>query len=118
MQCDYNLYVGGAKPASFGDAHSLADPTAANFKIVSNDKGAVVSFFVSDAYSQWQGPVVDSALVGVNSITKQTIEDKNGAKIVVNRDYYGREFTTPTPGPLANLQKGMNQLTWNLQKRD
>ena len=118
MHCDYNLYVGGAKPASFGDAHAVTDPTAANFQIVSHDKGVVVSFFVSDAYSQWQGPVVDSTLVGVNSITKQTIEDKNGVKIVVNRDYYGREFNSPTPGPLAKLQKGNNQLTWSLQKRD
>ena len=117
MQCDYNLYVGGAKPASFGDAHAVVDPTAANFKIESSDNGASVSFFITNAFSKLQGPLVDSTLAGVISTTKQTLEDKHGEKIVVNRDYSDREFTTPTPGPLANLKPGTNLVTWSLKKR-
>ena len=118
MLCDYNLYVGGAKPASFGDTHAVTDPASANFTIESRDNGASVSFVTNDAYSQWQGPLVDSTLAGIISTTKQTLEDKNGAKIVVNRDVSGEEFTKPRPGPLANLKQGINHLTWSLKQRD
>ena len=118
MRCDYNLYLAGAKPASFGDAHAAIDPSAANFKIESGEKGASISFYMNDTHSNLQGPLVDSALAGLNSTTKQTLEDKNGVKIVVDTDLSGLQFKTPAPGPLSNLKQGTNTFTWNLKERE
>jgi alpha-N-arabinofuranosidase len=118
MQCDYNLYVGGAKPASFGDTHAVVDSTPADFKIESSAYGASVSFVVHDAFSKLQGPMVDGALAGVNTTTKQAFEDKNGVPIVVDSDVRGMKFQSPRPGPLANLKPGINQVTWSLSRRE
>jgi parallel beta-helix repeat protein len=118
MLCDYNLYLSGAKPASFGDTHAASSPSAANFKIESHAHGAEMSFQLDDITTSLQGPLVDSALAGVISTTQQTLEDKNGLKIVVDTDLNGVPFKTPTPGPLSTLKKGTNTFSWKLKERE
>ena len=59
-----------------------------------------------------KGPWVNGKLVGVFATTGQTIEDRHGNPITVDRDIIGRKRSRPVPGPLANLKSGRNSISW------
>lgn len=57
--------------------------------------------------------MVDKDLIGVFELTNQTIEDRFGKPIKVNKDFNEKKFKKPVPGPLSQLKKGRNKLSWN-----
>jgi len=67
---------------------------------------------VTDAALRAKGPQVNAGLVGVFSTTGQTIEDRSGRSIAVDRDIHGREFSPCIAGPLADLKPGRNVIRW------
>jgi alpha-N-arabinofuranosidase len=116
MVSDYNLFLEGAKGFSFGDVHSVIDPSKTGFKIESRPTGVTIQFSMNKAYSQVKSPVVDKDLAGVFTTTGQTIEDKNGKPITVNTDFNGKSFKNPVVGPISNLTEGNNVITWNIKR--
>jgi hypothetical protein len=113
---DFNVFFEGARPSSFGDAHSVVDPCVTGFAIKDNPRGATITFSVNDAPFGVKGPRVNAQLVGVFPTVGQTIEDRDGKPLEVDTDINGRRYTQPVPGPLANLQKGLNTIVWPSQQ--
>ena len=111
---DYNVFLEGAQKSSFGDEHSVVDPHVTGFAIESHAQGASITFTVNDAPLGLKGPLVNSQLVGVFSTVGQTLEDRYGKPIAVDTDVNGRSFSPVVPGPLADLRRGKNTITWTL----
>ena len=112
---DYNVFLEGAKPSSFGDKDSVVDAYVTGLAIEDHARGATVSFSVNDAPLRVQGPQVDGKLVGVFPTVGQTIEDRYGHPIRVDTDINGQPWLHPIPGPLATLKSGDNTISWSLE---
>jgi hypothetical protein len=114
---DYNVFLEGAKKGFWrGDEHSVTDPFVANVTKQDSPLGVQITFSVNDAPFKVKAPLVDAALVGVYPLVKQTIEDRYGKPITVNSDINRRKFDQPMPGPLSDLKRGVNTVTWTYSK--
>ena len=71
-----------------------------------------MTFSAGDQQQRVKGPWVDAKLVGVFETAGQTIEDRHGNPITVDRDINHRKFSRPVPGPLANIRSGRNSISW------
>jgi hypothetical protein len=114
---DFNVFFEGAGKSSFGDEHSVVDPHTTELAIKDGPRGTTITFAVNDAPFEVKGPLVTAQLVGVFPTVGQTIEDRDGKPIQVDTDINGRRYTQPVPGPLGDLQKGLNTIAWP-SKRD
>ena len=112
---DYNVFLEGAKKSTFGDEHSVVAPYVTGLSIKENSRGALITFSMSDATLQGNGPQVSAALVGIFPTVGQTIEDRHGEPVGVSSDINGKEFPRPISGPLADLKSGLNAITWSPQ---
>jgi hypothetical protein len=65
-----------------------------------------------------KGPWVNAELAGVFATAGQTIEDRYGNPITVDIDINGRKFAKPVAGPLADLKKGRNTVTWTFRNAE
>ncbi|MFC1635231.1 hypothetical protein ACFL5Z_10360 [Planctomycetota bacterium] len=65
-----------------------------------------------------QGQQVNAELVGVFPTVGQTIEDRHGHPITVDTDINGRKFAKLIAGPLADLNKGKNTITWTFRNTE
>jgi len=88
-RADYNLYLRGAKKASWGDEHSLELPAGAGIQKVDHPDGVTISYQLPDEAAVMVWPVVDAGLVGVFERIGQSIEDRWGRGIVVEGDGVG-----------------------------
>ena len=113
---DYNVFLEGAKKSSFGDEHSIVDSSAVDFSRKDDPAGATIGFTVGDALFGVKGPWVDGKLVGTFPRIQQTIEDRHGNPITVDTDLGGRKRTQPVAGPLADLERGRNTITWSMRR--
>jgi len=109
---DYNVFLEGAKKSSFGDQNSVVNPYVTEFTIKDQPLGTTVTFSMNDAPFRVRGPQIDADLVGVFPTVGQTIEDRYGHPIKVDKDFAGRKFSRPIAGPLADLKQGLNTITW------
>ncbi|RPJ32948.1 MAG: hypothetical protein EHM35_10995 [Planctomycetaceae bacterium] len=109
---DYNVFLEGAKPSAFGDEHSVIAPDVTRLAIQDKSRGATITFALTEAALHAKGPQVNAGLVGVFHTVGQTIEDRYGRPIAVDRDISGKEFTRPIAGPLADLMPGWNAILW------
>ena len=116
MVCDYNLFLDGAKGSSFDDTHSVVDPNQTGFKLESHPTGVTIQFSVNSAFKKLESPLVDNSLVGIFTTTGQTIEDKDGKAITVNKDFNGKSFKKPVVGPISTLNEGANSIVWDLKR--
>ena len=115
-ESDYSVFYEGAKKTSFGDEHSVIDPFATGFFHEDHSLGVTIKFSVNEAAFHLKGPWVDKELVGVFSTVGQTIEDRHGNPIKVDNDFTGREYSSPLPGPLADLKQGLNKIVWTFEE--
>ena len=113
---DYNVFLEGAKKSSFGDEHSIVDSSAVDFSRKDAPAGATIALTVGDALFGVKGPRVDGKLVGTFPRIQQTIEDRHGNPITVDTDLGGRKRTQPVAGPLADLERGRNTITWSMSR--
>jgi len=111
---DYNIFLEGAGKSSFGDEHSIVDPSETGFNLESHPLGVTIRFSMNDAVSRLKSPWVDTHLVGVFPTVRQTIEDRFGNPIKVDTDINGKKFAEPVAGPLADIQQGENNFEWTL----
>jgi hypothetical protein len=109
---DYNVFLEKAKKSSFGDEHSILDPFVTKLDREDRPLGVTITFAVNDAPFRVKGPRVNAELVGVFPTVGQTIEDRHGNPIQVDTDINGNTFTRPIPGPLANLKRRLNTVSW------
>ncbi len=109
---DYNVFLEGAKPSVFGDEHSVVTPEVTGLTIKGDPHGVTITFSVPKAALQSKGPQVNAGLVGVFPTVGQTIEDRFGRPIAVDRDINGKEFAPAVAGPLADLKPGLNSIRW------
>ena len=109
---DYNVFLEGAKKSSFGDQNSVVEPYITEFTIKDNPLGTAITFSMNDAPFRVKGPQIDADLVGVFPTVGQTIEDRHGHPIKVDRDFAGSKSLRPIAGPLADLKQGLNKITW------
>ncbi len=105
---DYNLFLGGAKPSGFGDEHSVVSPTAAAVKREDRPRGVTIRLDIPEAVRLPSGPWVEPVLVGAFPTVGQSIEDRDGRGIRVDRDIFAAQRRQPVPGPLAELKPGVN----------
>jgi parallel beta-helix repeat protein len=116
-ESDYNIFLKGAKPATFGDRNSIVDSHAPDFTLKDHTLGTMITFSVNDAPFRIGGPQVNAELVGVFPTTGQTIEDRYGRPIEVNTDINGKKYSRPIAGPLADLEKGLNKVFWTIYQQ-
>ena len=114
-ESDYNVFLEGAKKSAFGDANSLIAPLVAGFAVEDAPLGATITFSTGQAALNLNGPQVSAELVGEFPTVGQTIEDRDGNPITVDSDINGRRFSRPIPGPLANLESGVNTIAWSVR---
>jgi len=112
---DYNVFLEGAKKSSFGDEHSVVEALASELGRVDRPFGTAIRFNVGDGPFHVNAPWVDGELVGVFPTVGQTIEDRHGKPIRVDRDFFGKQRARPVAGPLAGLKPRGNDITWSLQ---
>jgi hypothetical protein len=110
---DYNVFLEGAHKSPFGDDHSVVAPYVTGLSTREDSHGATITFSMSDAALQVKSPRLNATLVGIFPTVGQTIEDRHGEPIGVNRDINGKESARPIPGPLADLKNGTNAITWS-----
>lgn len=110
---DYNIFLEGARKSRFGDEHSIEDLLKTGFALESCDSGVTVTYSLTRELCANQGLWVDAELVGVFETVGQTIEDRHGHPLKVDRDFYGKLFQKPRPGPLAHPQAGLNTIQWS-----
>lgn len=116
-ESDYNVFLEGARKSPFGDDHSLVAPDVTGLAIEDHPRGPTITFSIGDALRRVNGPQVDAQLVGVFPTVGQTIEDRHGNPIRIDTDIRGKRFSPPVPGPLANLRRGRNAITWSLGRQ-
>ena len=114
---DYNFFLEGAAPSSFGDKNSMARPDPAKFNIEHHPLGATVTFQVNAAASALKGPLVDATLAGIFLPAGQSLQDHRGKPIQIESDILDRKFKRPIPGPLAELKPGVNTIKWSYQTK-
>jgi hypothetical protein len=105
---DYNVFYEGALKTNL-DAHSIvASSFITSFSMIDDSNGVTVSFKVDDTLQKVSCPLITRDYIGINSITKQGIEDRDGNPITVDKDMVGtaRSATHPTAGPFENLTAG------------
>ena len=112
---DHNVFLEGAKKSTFGDEHSVAGPFVTKLQRKDGPLGVTIAFTLNDLPFGVKGPWVDAKLVGVMPTVGQTIEDRHGKPIKVAADLHGQKRTAPTPGPLADLKRGRNTITWSME---
>lgn len=110
---DSNLFLEGAQPSRFGGKQSRVDSSAARFERHDHPEGISIQLVVSEAALEISGPRVDGTLVGVFPTVGQTIEDRDGKLICVDRDALGSYRKQVRVGPLADLQSGINHVFWS-----
>ncbi|MBN2377741.1 MAG: right-handed parallel beta-helix repeat-containing protein [Sedimentisphaerales bacterium] len=113
---DYNVFLEGAAKSTFGDDSSMVNPYVSGFAIKDEPSKATVKFSVNENPLRLRCPQVDAELCGVFPTVGQTIEDRYGNPVKVSSDINGTTFTRPIVGPLANLKKGLNTITWLLKQ--
>ena len=113
----YNVFLEGARKSSFGDENSAVDPYDTDLTVQNHPQGATVTFSVNDALFGVKGPTVNAELVGVFATVGQTIEDRYGKPVEVNSDIEGNRYAPPLAGPLANIRRGRNTITWSVSQR-
>jgi len=111
-RADYNVFLQGARPSTFGETHSVVDAFAIGLRREDSGSGITLVFQMNDAPFRIPAPVAGAELVGVFPTVGQTLEDRQGRPITVNTDLAGRRFDRRLPGPLATLQPGENRLSW------
>jgi alpha-L-arabinofuranosidase len=116
-QSDHNAFLEGAKPSSFGDKNSVVTPYAVKLSVAAQPLGVTVTFSVNDAIQGLRGPQIDAAFVGVFPTVGQTIEDRFGNPITIDKDINGKPYSQKFPGPLGSLEVGDNTITWSLTER-
>ncbi|MBN1444256.1 MAG: right-handed parallel beta-helix repeat-containing protein [Planctomycetes bacterium] len=109
---DHNVFLEGARKSSFGDQHSLEEPSATGLTIASSPRGARITFSVSEALLRMEAPLVEADRFGVFPTVGQALEDRHGRPIRVDTDLSGRKFSRPVPGPLSDLKPGANTILW------
>jgi len=114
---DYNAFLEGAKKSSFGDDNSVVAPDVTGLAVKDDPLGVTITFSIGDAPPRVNGPRVNGELVGVFPTVGQTIEDRDGNPITIDTDIGGKRFVRPIPGPVADLQKGKNAITWSMRKQ-
>jgi hypothetical protein len=114
-ESDYNVFLEGAGKSSFGDENSIVAPYVTGIKIEDQPGGAAITFSANDIPFGVKGPLVSAAVVGVFRTVGQTIEDRDGNPITVDTDINGRRYASPIAGPLADLSKGLNTISWPLK---
>ena len=88
---DFNVFLEGAKKSSFGDEHSIVDPSGAAFRREDSPRGVSIALRVDQAPLALKGPWVDGSLIGVLPTAGQTIEDFRGRPIRVDADIFGKQ---------------------------
>jgi hypothetical protein len=109
---DYNVFLEGAKPSAFGDEHSVVAAEVTGLAIQDDSRRATITFSMAEAALLAKGPQVNAGWVSVFSTVGQTIEDRYGRPIAVDRDINGKKFSPPIAGPLADLKPGRNAIRW------
>ena len=56
---------------------------------------------------------MNADLVGFFTPVGQSIEDRYGDPITVDKDINGNQREQPIPGPLAKLKPGLNMISWD-----
>lgn len=111
-RADFNVFLQGARPSTFGDSKSVVDPFAIGLRREDSASGIAFSFQVNEAPFRVKAPAVGPELVGTFQPVGQTLEDSEGHPITVKADLAGRAFDRRLPGPLATLQRGENRVSW------
>jgi hypothetical protein len=112
---DHNVFLEGAQSSSFGDKNSVVDRYVTGLSIEESPQGAAITFSVNEATLAVKGPRVNADLVGFLPTVGQTIEDRYGNPVAVNTDIRGRRYTPAIAGPVADLEKGRNTITWSIR---
>jgi alpha-L-arabinofuranosidase len=109
---DYNLYMGGTTANA---AHTNVKVVAASvpYTLTNTAMGVNFSFTMDTSFANITNPYVSNALVGFIPDCDQTIEDRFGNPIVVNKDFnlLARTAAYPKVGPLENIAMGLNSIS-------
>ncbi len=114
---DYNLFLEGAKKSQFEGGNSVVDAHVSDFEIKDSPDDATILFSAGAGGRDLVAPQVGGKLVGLFTTVGQTIEDRAGDPITVDRDILGQKRERTIPGPLSEVDPGRCALSWENVKR-
>jgi alpha-L-arabinofuranosidase len=108
---DYNLYLSGTTPNS-AHTHTKTSDYTLNYTIGYTATGLNFSFTIDSSFMNITNPYVTAGLINVIPDCDQTIEDRFGNNIIVNKDFnlLSRAGASPKVGPLENMIVGTNSI--------
>jgi hypothetical protein len=109
---DVNLYINGTTPA-MAHTNAKTTPFALTHILTNTATGVDFSFTMDTSFNNIKTPYVSNITVGYIPDCEQTIEDRLGNPIVVNKDFnlLTRTSANPKVGPLENLVSGLNTIS-------
>jgi hypothetical protein len=111
---DNNVYLAGAKKSSWGDRSSVESLFAPVITRTESDHGVKIEFTLNQDAVDATSPWVSAKMIGILDPSEQSIEDRYGNPIGVDRDIRGQKRLKPIPGPLAAPVCGTNSIEWQM----
>lgn len=100
MLVDGNVYLKGARKYQAEKSQLLLDYDP-NIQIEEKEDGIYLSMKLDPSIAKMKTEMVNTALLGEATISRQRFEDADGKDITIDRDYAGkrRKAKNPAPGP-------------------
>jgi hypothetical protein len=109
---DYNLYINGTQPNT---AHTHAKTATGdfNYTLTNTATGVNFSFTIDSSFANITNPYVGAALINVIPDCDQSLEDRFGNNLIVNKDFnlLARTAASPKVGALENIVSGTNSIS-------
>lgn len=112
-----NVYLCGLSPITNAETFHRSE-YCPNFEVDSTPNGVEVRFDMDATPFLANTVYINPQVVGEIPLSGQSIEDKDGNGIAVDIDFNGQKRTSekPLPGPLNQLAKGKNTLSWKVNQ--
>ena len=105
---DYNVFYDGAEKY-FGNKNSIVSTNFnTNFSYTEDFNSVTISYTINSSPIDVGAPLIDRDFIGVDELTKSSLEDRDGNPISLDRDVVGnlRSASSSVAGPFAAKSPG------------
>lgn len=109
-----NVYLAGAKAFSSEKIHYISD-FEPHVSVEERADGVYLKFCLPKDALALPTQLIDTKTLGKTYMSEEYYESSQGEEVILDYDLLNQKHTaTPTPGPIQNLQDGMNEiLIWS-----
>ena len=111
-----NIYYDGAKP--YKDEKAVVTAVKPDYKLLEEGDSVYLEMTIDPVQLKEKTQLVTSELLGKAKVPNLGFETRDGRRLVIDTDYFGkpRDLENPTPGPFENPGSGRVKLkVWPLE---